>query len=247
MGLFDQKPKAVKDNETQKKGARLITVAEPKHVISEQFRTLRTNIEFASIGTDELKTVMFTSPEVSDGKSTVSANAAVTWAHDGKKVLVIDADLRRSTVHTTFGVSNRAGLTTLLASHEPHMESELIQETFVPNLYVLTSGPTPPNPAELLNSNRMAQLMAQLREHFDIVVVDVPPVLAVTDAQVLLPQIDGVVLVVTMEKTYKVNIKRTVDALRLGEARILGFVTRGKNKGVHGYGYGYGYGYGDSK
>lgn len=238
MGLFRKKG-ANKDTETQDKGARLITVVEPKSVISEQFRTLRTNIEFAGAGLDKLQVIMFTSAEISDGKTTVSTNTAVTWAQSGKNVLYVDADMRRSTAQATFRLNNTHGLSTILASAE--QPKDVVQQTFVENLEVLTAGPTPPNPAELLNSKRMAALIDWMRNNYDVIVLDVPPIMAVSDAQVLLPLIDGAVIVTMMGKTMKTSIKRTVEMLRLSETKILGVVERVKNsRGDVGYGYGYG-------
>ncbi|MEE6707506.1 CpsD/CapB family tyrosine-protein kinase [Weissella confusa] len=238
------KKKHVVDTETQDNGARLVTFVEPKHVISEQFRTLRTNIEFAGAALDKLQVVMFTSAELSDGKTTVSSNVAVTWAQAGKNVLYVDADLRRPTAHSTFDLLNTRGLTTILASDA--QPKDTVQKTFVENLEVLTSGPVPPNPAELLGSARMAALVEWMRNNYDIVVLDVPPVMAVTDAQVLMPLVDGAILVTTFGKTLKANLQRTVETLKLTDTKILGIVQRirgGKNDA--GYGYGYGYGYGD--
>lgn len=243
MGLFRKKDDN-KDTRTQDKGAQLVTVIEPKNVISEQFRTLRTNIEFAGASLDTLQVIMFTSAEISDGKTTVSTNTAVTWAQAGKNVLYVDADMRRSTAQSTFRLSNGHGLSTILTSAE--QPKDIVQKTFVENLEVLTAGPTPPNPAELLNSKRMASLIEWMRNNYDIVVLDVPPIMAVSDAQVLLPLIDGAVLVTMMGKTMKASIKRTVETLRLGETKILGVVERVKNdKDEVGYGYGYGYGTND--
>lgn len=240
MGLFKKKD-GNKDTRTQDRGAKLVTVIEPKHVISEQFRTLRTNIEFAGASLETLQVIMFTSAEVSDGKTTVSTNTAVTWAQAGKSVLYVDADMRRSTAQSTFKVSNGRGLSTILASAE--QPKDVVQETFVENLEVLTAGPTPPNPAELLNSKRMASLIEWMRNNYDIVVLDVPPIMAVSDAQVLLPLIDGAVLVTMMGKTMKASLNRTVETLRLGETKILGVVERVMDsKSSIGYGYGYGYG-----
>lgn len=214
-----------------------------KHVISEQFRTLRTNIEFAGAALDKLQVVMFTSAEISDGKTTVSSNVAVAWAQAGKRVLYVDADLRLPTAQSTFGLINTRGLTTILATNA--QPKDVVQETFVDNLEVLTSGPVPPNPAELLSSTRMTSLMEWMRNNYDVVVFDVPPVMAVTDAQVLMPVVDGAVLVTIFGKTLKANLQRTVETLRMSDTKILGIVQRVRGgKTDVGYGYGYGYGYG---
>lgn len=243
MSIFKKKYRP--DTETQVNGARLVTFVAPKHVISEQFRTLRTNIEFSGAALDKLQVVMFTSAEMSDGKTTVASNVAVTWAQAGKSVLYVDADLRRPTSQSTFNLLNTRGLTTILASNA--QPKDTVQKTFVDNLEVLTSGPVPPNPAELLGSARMASVIDWMRNNYDIVVLDVPPVMVVADAQVLMPLVDGAILVTTFGKTLKVNLQRTVETLRLTDTKILGVVQRvrgGKNDA--GYGYGYGYGYGQS-
>ncbi|MGJ0768596.1 CpsD/CapB family tyrosine-protein kinase [Lacticaseibacillus paracasei] len=229
------------NQETQKNGVMLVTFAEPKHVVSEQFRTVRTNIEFAGAALDKCQVVMFTSSAMSEGKSTVSANVAVTWAQAGKKVLLIDADLRRPTVQATFRKLNLAGVTTVLTGKTT--AEQVVEDTYVNNLSVITSGPVPPNPSELLNSKRMGQLIDWSRENFDIIVLDAPPVLAVSDVQVLVPKTDGVVVVANMGKTLKGDLRRTVEVLKLANAKILGSVERVKSKHSDmGYGYGYGYG-----
>lgn len=229
------------NQETKKNGVMLVTFAEPKHVVSEQFRTVRTNIEFAGAALDKCQVVMFTSSAMSEGKSTVSANVAVTWAQAGKKVLLIDADLRRPTVQATFRKLNLDGVTTVLTGKTT--AEQVVEDTYVNNLSVITSGPVPPNPSELLNSKRMGQLIDWSRENFDIIVLDAPPVLAVSDVQVLVPKTDGVVVVAIMGKTLKGDLRRTVEVLKLANAKILGSVERVKSKHSDmGYGYGYGYG-----
>ncbi|MDE3315721.1 CpsD/CapB family tyrosine-protein kinase [Lacticaseibacillus zeae] len=230
------------DQESQKNGVMLVTYAEPKHVVSEQYRTVRTNIEFAAAALDKCQVVMFTSSTMSEGKSTVSANVAVTWAQAGKKVLLIDADLRRPTVHATFRKLNLDGVTTVLTGKSK--PDEVVEETFVDNLSIIPSGPIPPNPSELLNSRRMSDLLDWARGNFDIVVLDAPPVLAVSDVQVLVPKTDGVVIVTKIGQTQKSDLRRTVEVLNLAKAKILGSVERVKARhGDKGYGYGYGYGY----
>lgn len=242
--MFSKRHKA--KNESQLDGVRLITYFESKNPISEQVRTVRTNIEFAAATLDEFKVLMVTSPEMGDGKSTVSANLAVTWAQAGKKVLLIDADMRRPTAHKTFNQTNTDGLSTLLANDKA--PDQVINEAFVENLSVLTSGPVPPNPTELLGSKRMVRLIEWAREHYDLVLLDATPVLAVADVQVTLPIVDGVALVVMMEKTMKANIKRTLELINMTQTKVLGVIPRIKKaRKAEGYGYGYGYGYGVEK
>ncbi|WP_418938538.1 CpsD/CapB family tyrosine-protein kinase [Lacticaseibacillus paracasei] len=234
------------DQETQKNGVMLVAFAEPKHVVAEQFRTVRTNIEFAGAALDKCQIVMFTSSAMSEGKSTVAANVAVTWAQAGKKVLLIACDLRRPTVHATFRTLNLEGVTSILTGKTK--ADEVVENTFVNDLSIITSGPVPPNPSELLNSKRMGALLDWAREHYDIIVLDAPPVLAVSDVQVLVPKTDGVVVVANMGKTLKGDMRRTVEVLNLAQAKILGSVERVRAKhGDKGYGYGYGYGYGVSQ
>lgn len=161
---------------------------------------------------------------------------------NGEKVLLIDADLRRPTVHATFRTLNLEGVTTVLTGKTK--PSDVVEKTFVDNLDIITSGPVPPNPSELLNSKRMANLLEWGRANYDIIVLDAPPVLAVSDVQVLVPKTDGVVVITNMGKTLKGDLKRTVEVLKLAKAKILGSVERVRaTKGDRSYGYGYGYGY----
>ena len=175
-------------DETMRQGAKLITAADPQNVVSEQFRTVRTNINF--LGVDKKVTAIgFTSSNISEGKSTVTANIAITSAQAGNRVLLIDTDLRRPTVHSTFDLANNRGLTTILTSNADKIDvSEIVQASGVDNLSVLTSGPIPPNPAELLNSQKMMTILKELRSYYDVVILDLAPVLEVSDTQVLASQ-----------------------------------------------------------
>ncbi|WP_042250407.1 CpsD/CapB family tyrosine-protein kinase [Leuconostoc mesenteroides] len=253
MSFFNKGRAVGKDGlsvETMTKGARLITAAEPKNPVSEQFRTLRTNIEFASVAKGEIKTLLISSALPSEGKSTVTANLAVAYAQQGKNVLLVDSDLRRPTVAVTFGLNkNASGLTNYLGDSEKEVGS-IIHRTAMDNLNVMTSGPIPPNPAELLGSGRMTNLITQLKTHYDMIIFDVPPFLMVTDAQVLMSKMDGVAIVVNGGKTNKGALQRTHEILKIAEAPVLGFIYNDqsrKKKGSSGYGYGYGYGYGETK
>ena len=161
----------------------LITVSEPRSPISEAYRTLRTNLDFASLD-QALKTLVVTSAGVGEGKSTTLANLAVVSAQAGRKVVLVDADLRRPTLHQVFDLGNQTGLTTAMMD-ETALASPPLQDSGVEGLSVLTSGPLPPNPSELLGSQRMGEIIDVLLERADIVLFDAPPVIAVTDAQVL--------------------------------------------------------------
>lgn len=219
MGLF--KHRYTESTDTMDNGAMLITLANPKSGPAEQFRTIRTNIHYMSVDRP-LKTVAFTSSGKSEGKSTVTANVAIAWAQEGKRVLLIDADLRRSTLHATFGLSNQKGLTTVLTGDSKEVDlSNVVQKSGVENLEVLTAGPVPPNPSELLGSQRMQSLIKGLREAYDIVALDVPPMLQVTDTQVLSSNLDGVILVVRQGVTQKAAIRRAVEMLKISQANVL--------------------------
>ena len=244
MSLFKRKQQHSTD--TMDNGAKLITVAHPKSPISEQFRTIRTNINFMAID-KPIKTLAMTSANMGEGKSTVTDNVAVVWAQTGQKVLLIDSDLRRPILHATFNKSNLHGLTTILTSGTNSVDlREIIQSSGVENLDILTSGPIPPNPAELLNSQRMKTLLDTVKGIYDMVIVDVPPMLEVTDTQILSRHLDAIVLIVKQGQTQKLAVKRTVELLNLAHANLLGYVMNDVNaESDAAYGYGYGYGYGE--
>ncbi|WP_054957478.1 CpsD/CapB family tyrosine-protein kinase [Paenibacillus dakarensis] len=205
----------------QNKKRHLIVLSNPRSPITEAYRSLRTNIDFSSVD-ERTQVIMVTSTGPEEGKSTVVANLAVTYAQGERKVLLIDADMRKPTVHRTFQLTNKMGLSSIL-SRQCNLE-EVIQESEVPNLYVMTAGPIPPNPAEMLNSKRMTNLMQLLREQFDMILIDTPPVLAVTDAQLLASNSDGVLMVINSGKVKKdVALKAKENLLRVN-ARILGVV-----------------------
>ncbi|WP_239645545.1 CpsD/CapB family tyrosine-protein kinase [Oenococcus oeni] len=229
------------DLRSSRYGVPLVTVQDPQNVVAEQFRVLRANIDFAAASLKNFKTVLFTSAEMSDGKSTTAQNLAITWAQTGKRVLLLDADFRRPTLHKTFAVPNEHGLTTVLAMHE--QPASVIHSTEIPNLYVMTSGPMPPNPSELLASDKMLRVVSWMREQFDMVVIDSTPLLLVTDAQALIPRADGVVLVAMLDKTKRRSMATAAHILKLAKANVLGVVSRDQRRADKGYGYGYGYGY----
>lgn len=200
---------------------KLITLTEPKSVISEQFRTVRTNINF-SMPDDDLKSLVITSSVPGEGKSTVSSNIAVVFAQSGKRVLLVDADLRKPTAHHTFGVTNGYGLSNILTRKATLQE--VVKETRVDGLHLITSGPIPPNPAELLASKSMEQLIKDVTEMYDLVVFDAPPALAVTDAQILSNKVDGTILVVYSNVAEKENVVKAKELLVASKANILGVV-----------------------
>ncbi|WP_088188390.1 CpsD/CapB family tyrosine-protein kinase [Desulfosporosinus sp. FKA] len=199
----------------------LITVEEAKSPISEAFRTLRTNVQFTGVDSENRR-IMITSAGPREGKSSTLANLAVSIAQTGKSVLVIDADLRNPTQHKLFRLDNREGLSIALVLDQDYRS--FISETEVQGLQVLTGGPVPPNPAELVGSKRMKRLMEEAGKQFDIVLIDTPPVVAVTDAAILAQEVDGVILVLAAGEVNKEFAQRAKEQLDKVNAKILGAV-----------------------
>lgn len=250
MPLFRKKCKV--DNESLKHGVSLVSVTDPSSVVAEQFRTIRTNIQFSAVD-KKIQSLVVTSAEPSEGKSTVSSNLAVVWAKQNEKVLLIDADLRRPIAHRTFNLLNAAGLSSYLSNNAVY--EEIIQETEVPNLSVISSGPVPPNPAELLNSRHINTLIERLEDEYDIIIFDVPPINTVTDAQLLANKADGVILVVPQGIAEKGSVTHAVEQLNKVHAKVLGTVMNrfkadkapGYYGGYYGGNYGGYYGVDDKK
>jgi capsular exopolysaccharide synthesis family protein len=213
----------------------LITVSEPRSPISEAYRTLRTNLDFASLD-QALKTLVVTSAGVGEGKSTTLANLAVVSAQAGRKVVLVDGDLRRPTLHQIFDLDSETGLTTVMMD-EAALASPPLQDTGVDGLSVLTSGPLPPNPAELMGSRRMEEVIAALAERADQVFFDTPPVVAVTDAAVLATKVDGVLLVISADKTRREYARTAVHRLEQINARLVGTVLTNVQMGAGFQGY----------
>lgn len=245
MALFKKKTTKL-DNYSRKNGVGLVTYDDPTSTISEQFNTIRTNIQFSSVD-KKLNSILFTSSAPSEGKSTVSNNVAVTWAKQGETVVLVDTDLRRPTIHKTFNVSNRVGLSSYLLGNASF--EDVVQPTMVKNLFVITSGPIPPNPSELLGSMRNKDLINRLEDKFGLLIMDAPPANSVTDAQVLATQVDGVVMVVPQGIAEKAGVAHAKQLLDTVHANILGVimnrVTKEKSQGYYG-GYHGGY-YGAEK
>jgi non-specific protein-tyrosine kinase len=220
---------------------KLVTVRDPLSPVSEAYRVLRTGVRFASVD-KPLRTLMVASPGPSEGKSVTAANLAVVFAESGQRVLLVDSDLRRPVQHRVFGVSNLHGLSDGMLESNPGV-LEHVQATEVENLFLLTSGDIPPNPSELLGSDRMAEVIEVLKESFDLVVFDSPPILVVTDAMVLGSRVDGVLLVTDSGQTHRRAVERATDELRRARATLLGVVLNRASERGGGYGYGYGYYY----
>ncbi|WP_225049595.1 CpsD/CapB family tyrosine-protein kinase [Priestia megaterium] len=204
---------------------RLLAHNSPKDPVAEQYRTIRTNIQFSDTEQD-IKSIMLTSTGPGEGKSTTASNLATVYAQQGLRVLLIDADLRKPTSHYTFRLENHVGLTNVLTKQSTL--GQAVQATEVSELFLLTSGPIPPNPAELLASNNMTELLKEMKEEFDMIIFDTPPVLAVADAQILANQVDGSILVVSSGKTDKEAAVRAKELLLKANAKVLGAVLNNR-------------------
>ena len=200
----------------------LITITNPRSPISEAYRTLRTNLEFTSLD-KPIRSMVVTSAAPEEGKSTTLANLAVAVAQSGRKVILVDCDLRRPALHQIFDARSAPGFTDMMRD-DALMSQPPLQETAVPNLYLLPSGTLPPNPAELLGSRRMSEVIAALQQHAEMVLFDAPPVIAVTDAAVLASKVDAVLLVVSAGKTKREHAKKAKALLDKVNAHLIGTV-----------------------
>lgn len=217
-------------------GIQLTTLTAPMSVVTEQVKTIRTNLNYAMVG-KPLKTLMITSAIQGEGKSTVGSNLAVEYAKKGMQVLLVDADLRRPTIHHTFGVSNQRGLSSWLSGQLVDVNDAIYP--VLDHLFVMPSGPKPPNPAELLASDKMTEFLTVATRKLDLVIVDAPPVLPVTDARILAGQVDGTVLVVRQNFVEKVAVRQAVNALKNARTQLIGTVLNDVDIKTNGYGYGY--------
>lgn len=230
----------------------LIAAINPFSTAAEQYRKIRTNIEFSSAD-KKIKSLVITSSGPSEGKSTTAANLAIVFANTGSRVLLVDADLRRPSTALSFKVPNVNGLSNYLTegnstSGSFHNENSYLTqgsaaidnrviETSTENLFLMPSGPTPPNPSELLRSKKMQELVEILEEAFDLVIFDMPPVVTVTDAQILSAYVDGTILVVRERTTNKQAILEAKKMLDMVQAKIIGVIYNGKKQGEDSYYY----------
>ncbi|WP_336765771.1 CpsD/CapB family tyrosine-protein kinase [Paenibacillus sp. USHLN196] len=199
----------------------LVTVMNPLSPAAEGYRTLRTNIQF-SILDKQIQVIMAASAQMNEGKTTTISNLAVTYAQEGKKVMIIDGDLRKPSLHHIFMQPNHNGLTSVLSRQ--YDLDEVIRQTYVDNLYLIPSGPIPPNPTELLGSQQMNDLMEQLKRDYDVILFDTSPIMAVTDALIISSLCDGVVLVIHGGKVKKEIVHKAKAQLDHAKANILGVV-----------------------
>ncbi|OOM75824.1 tyrosine-protein kinase YwqD [Clostridium puniceum] len=214
----------------------LVVEDKPRSMEAESYRTLRTNIQYSSID-KEIKSIVVVSACPKEGKSTISGNLALSFEQNGKKVIIIDCDLRKPTIHRYFNISNLCGLSEVLIGKKT-LDSA-IQE-YRPNLYILPSGKIPPNPAEMISSTMMSNLLEELKEEYDIVIIDSPPLQVVTDGQILSTKADGTLLVLKAGESKIESVKEAKNILNRVGANILGVVinrvSNNKNKYYYYYG-----------
>ncbi|WP_297423421.1 CpsD/CapB family tyrosine-protein kinase [Clostridium sp.] len=202
----------------------------PKSIVSEAYRTLRTNVQYSSFD-KEIKAIVVTSAEAAEGKSTVSGNLALSFAQNDKKVIIVDCDLRKPSMHKNFKISNLSGLSEVLIGKE---NLENVIQSRNENLDILPSGKIPPNPSEMLSSIAMTKLIEKLKEKYDVVILDSAPLQAVTDAQILSTKADGTILVIRAQRTSRESVIEAKNLLTKVGANIIGTVlhavenTRGK-------------------
>jgi len=205
---------------SSKEAVELVTQVRPQSQMAESYRALRTSLLLSNLGAPP-KVIMVTSALPQEGKTTTSINCAVVLAQKGVRVLLIDADLRRPSIHKTLGMGPRSGLSNVLTGSTT-LEQAITRTAILPNLFVMPAGTPPPNPAELLASANMRDVLAQLREQYDHIVLDTPPSLSVTDAVVLSPRADAVVLVIRSSQTTKQALRRARDILAQVSAKVVG-------------------------
>ena len=219
-----------------------IVLDETDSPVSESFRTIKTRIQHSWADSDLPKLILITSPAESEGKSFVAANLASSFAQSNKRTLLIDCDLRRPTIHIKMGVDKKPGLADYL-SRKLKLD-DIIRKTKTNNLSFITSGTIPSNPAEILESKAFINFLYEIRDFFDIIILDSPPIIAVVDSEILAKQVDGTILVISADKTENRLMKDAVDLLKRNKVAFLGTVLNNfKYKSGYGYYYKYNYNY----
>ena len=208
----------------------------PRSIEAEAYRKLRTNIQYSSID-KEIKSIVVTSACPMEGKSTVSGNLALSFAQNGKKVIIVDCDLRKPSIHRKFNISNLCGLSEVMIGKEP-LDNAI--QKYKSNLHILPSGKIPPNPSEMINSTTMSNLLEELKEEYDIVIIDSSPLEAVTDGQILSTKVDGTILVLKAGKSKIESVKEAKNLLNKVGANIIGLVINQVNNSNKKYDYYYG-------
>lgn len=223
------------------KSTKLLLNSQFKAPIAEAYKTLRTNIQFSSLDVP-IRVILVTSANPAEGKSTTVANMAISMAQSDKRVLIVDCDLRKPSIHRAFNIMNTKGLTNILAEDLDY--HQICNTAGIPNLEIITSGPKPPNPSELLGSARMKIFIEKLKNDYDMIILDSPPVLPVTDAVVLSRVVDGTILVINYGTTIYEMAHRAKESLQKVGSKIIGTVIN--NVPIRGHGYAYSYYYYDN-
>ena len=208
----------------------------PKSIVAEAYRTLRTNIQYSSFD-NEYRTIVVTSSEPGEGKTVTSGNLALALAQGENKVLLVDCDMRKPSIHKNFRISNESGLTDLLL-HKKSMEQVMVN--YNKNLTIVPAGRVSPNPSEMLGSRAMGTFLEEMKNHFDYIVMDTPPLGAVTDAQVLSTKVDGTILVVKAGATKKDVVINSVNLIKKVNGNLIGTVLNGVEQSKNKYYYYYG-------
>jgi len=232
-----------------RKATRVVSIQDSNSSAAEAYRSLRTSLQIIGLRRP-IQTILVTSPMTSEGKTTTAVNLAVTMARAGRRVVLVDLDLRRPRLDRFFDLDREPGITSVLVGDAPLSEAlaAIAVADGVPPVQLLTSGPIPPNPSELMGTARLSELLASMQSFADLVIIDSPPLIPVTDALVLCGRVDGVLLVVGAGQTRRRHLGRSAELLQQTEAPVLGAVLNATTAQHHRYGYGYGaYGYRDGK
>lgn len=208
----------------------------PKSIAAEAYRSLKTNIQYSSFD-KEYKTIVITSSNPGEGKSTTSGNLALTLAEGESRVLLVDCDMRKPSMHKNFRVTNTYGIADILLQRKKVMD---VAHMYNKNLSIITAGKVPPNPAEMLGSKAMSAFLEEMKEHFDYIILDTPPVQVVADAQILSTKVDGTIIVVRAGVTKKEDVNDTVNTLKKVNANIIGTVLHAVDNSRNKYYYYYG-------
>lgn len=208
----------------------------PKSIAAEAYRSLKTNIQYSSFD-KEYKTIVITSSNPGEGKSTTSGNLALTLAEGESRVLLVDCDMRKPSMHKNFRVTNTYGIADILLQRKKVMD---VAHMYNKNLSIITAGKVPPNPAEMLGSKAMSAFLEEMKEHFDYIILDTPPVQVVADAQILSTKVDGTIIVVRAGVTKKEDVNDTVNTLKKINANIIGTVLHAVDNSKNKYYYYYG-------
>jgi capsular exopolysaccharide synthesis family protein len=245
--LGENPKKAIKKITSPSKGGtdfkrRLITYEDPKSPISESYRSLRTNVSYASTIDNKICSLLISSSQPGEGKSTTAANLAIAFAQLRKKTLLVDADLRKPVQHNVFGHPRGPGLSEYLIGEVTSLDA-IVHPTKVENLSIITAGGLPPNPSELLGSDAMSKLVDKLEQEWDMVLFDSPPIVAVTDASMISSELDAIALVVKAGQTERSAVDRALDTIKNVKAPLIGAILNGANQASLGGKYAYYYSY----